>query len=149
MRGLALTVAAACAAAAIIIGKAGAEILISGPATKICVGYEGGGITWDIFLNHGWRPSPKLRYRVTLINPRGVRVGFSIGTWGGYFDSGRIDRENVWTNSYTPKRTGVFTFILETRIDPGYPDAPPGEELGVWERRRPVKIRVFACRGSP
>ena len=79
-----------------------------------------------VFLNHGWKPSPKLWFRVRLYNPTG-RLVYSF-------------RDNIDTAAaaagyevmdYTPNRTGVFTTLFE-----GYG----------WSPTR-LRTRVYACPG--
>ena len=89
-------------------GAARADIFAGPDATRICAGYEGGGIDWSISLNEGWRASPLIRYRVILRDPENKIVDFKessrvAGGWLGpypYWDNGRVTANPVvGTNS--------------------------------------------------
>ena len=126
--------------------------MVAGPnATKICVGPNGGGFSWGIELNEGWQPSRKLHYRLTLLTPGGVRIGFYDQTTGGYYEHGVIDQQfiddtNGW---YKPTLPGTYTMILETKVDAGYPQVNlrrPPSVPGKWEKWSPWKVKAYVCR---
>jgi hypothetical protein len=87
---------------------ASAEILTDTPAQKVCVGSQGGGINLSVFLNHGWKPSSMLWFRVRLHNPAGRLV---------YSYRDRINTASAANGydvmQYTPRRTGLFKTTFE------------------------------------
>jgi hypothetical protein len=96
------------AATLVLPPAATAEILVSAPARKVCVGGDGAGINLSVLLNRGWRHGPRLWFRVRLQNPAGRLV---------YSFRDRIDTaaaaRGFEAMSYTPRRTGVFTTTFE------------------------------------
>jgi hypothetical protein len=143
-------------------GNASADILASPDATKICAGYDGGGISWSIGLNEGWRPSSLIAYRVVLHDPAGrivdstesTRLG---GGWLGpypYWDNGRVTRDPVLGTNVLPGPTpGIYTFTLQIRVDPRYPDITAvGQKDFDWPKHagrwvtRTWHIHAYDCR---
>lgn len=144
-----------------VVSPARADILAGPDATKICAGYQGGGISWSIGLNEGWRPSRLISYRVILRDPRhrivdsheSYRLG---GGWIGpypYWDMGRVTSESVvGTNSLSEPTAGTYTFTLQLRVDPRYPDIGAiGQNNFDWPKHagkwvtQSWTIRVFNC----
>lgn len=153
-----LSLAAASLAAAT---PATADILAGPTATKVCAGWQGGGINWSIGLNEGWRPSRLINYQVILRDPRNrivdsresARLG---GGWIGpypYWDKGEVTTEGVLgTNRLSEPTLGTYVFILQLRVDPRYPDIRVGGQknfdwawhAGEWITRT-WKIHVYRC----
>lgn len=144
------------------VSSASAQIIAGPDATKICAGYGGGGIAWSIGLNEGWRPSRLLSYRVVLRDPAGKVVGRREseahgGGWIGpfpYWDRGEIREDPVvGTNSLAAPIRGTYTFVLQLRVDPRYPDlAAVGRNDFAWPKHAgrwvsfTTRIHVFDCR---
>jgi hypothetical protein len=142
-------------AAMLTAPSASAEVIGGPDATKLCAGIDGGGIRWSIGLNEGWRESKFIRYRVTLIDPRGRRLNLKYGQFGGYWDYGTV------TAAYAPNIlsspvAGIYRFFLEVKVDHRYPDIrlvgaknfdwPHHADRWIQYRPGGWKIRVYNCR---
>jgi|SRR5215207_6356652 len=95
-------------AALTLAPAAGGGIIITPPAKKVCVGYDGGGVGLSVSLNRGWRPSPRHWFRIRLYNPDGRLV---------YARRDRLDYPGAaeWHDvmDYVPRRIGVFRTVFE------------------------------------
>jgi hypothetical protein len=151
-----------CAACFVAAGGASADILAGPDATKVCAGYKGGGISWSISLNEGWRPSSFIRYRVILRDPANRVIGYQessrlAGGWLGpypYWDNGAVTSDPVvGTNSLGEPTPGIYPFTLQLRVDSRYPDIGA---IGLHNFDWPThanqwithtwNIHVYACR---
>jgi hypothetical protein len=120
MRGAAAVVMVS-RVAMLTAASASADILAGPDATKLCAGYDGGGIRWSIWLNEGWRESRLIHYRATLIDPHGRRSNLRYGKFGGYWDYGNVTRRYE-PNTLPNPVVGIYRFILEVGVDHRYPD---------------------------
>ena len=100
---------------------ASGAIVITPPAQKVCVGYEGGGIQLSLALNRGDRPSRRFWFRIRLYNPTSRLVySFRHYVWSAHHVDGM---------TFTPRRLGVYRTVFEA--------------FG-W-KRRVFRTRVFPC----
>jgi hypothetical protein len=112
---------AATATALAAVPTASAEIIITPPAQKVCVGHQGGGINLRLGLNHGDKPSRRFWFRTRLYNPSGRLVhSFRHYVWSTHHVDGM---------TFTPYRLGVYRTVFEA--------------FG-WQRRV-FRTRVFPC----
>lgn len=144
----AIVVLATVGSGAVTASPANADILYSLP-TKICAGGDGHGVLLRLSLNHGWIPSPKLRFRARLFGPSGRRV----------YPYGRFPSTKVWdlvqeiydgdvvAIDYGATVVGRYAVQLETYVAPTYAYRDSSEHrTGVWVRWPTMFVHAFPCR---
>lgn len=145
---VAVVILATVGSGAVAAGPANADILYSLP-TKICAGVDGHGVVLRLSLNHGWVPSPKLRFRARLFGPNGRRV----------YPYGRFPSTKVWDLAqefyadevvaldYGSTVAGRYAVQFETYVAPTYAYRDSSEHrTGMWLRQPTMFVRAYRCR---